>query len=687
MESMATRNPPLIGVTLDGPPPLGVIDLRLDCGVFALYGLNGIGKTRVLEALGRALAGYHVSENTWVHVRFDAASLAGGADQVLDDALVFPLREAIGVTLQQNYPGEGPPVDLDSDSIRQMIEMFAKAKTEIGISTVSEMIDRGCFSLCPVGRSSPLWHVWLSADPMDDAPWTRWLIQQHRLMLTPSPETSPENQERPTAEEAAEALRTFLAENFQFTLAGTFVHFARRSQAEHEAWVPTPIAYLGDLELDTGVSISLTSEEESDLAERSIRLVQKCAPIIEVADEYEVEPSESARGMLQRMGDAADEELGKVLGHNAPVLACVLKPWGVAPPIEWVSVDLFSGDAFPIAELGSGRSRWAVMAAHLAVANLSNMSDPERAYSHRSDSVLIIDEPELGLHPAAVHEMFNGLTSWADGRTVIVATHSGAAMSDERITLIYVDRNELGQIVCKPMEPRMHNLLQGLRSKTTRDAVESLGLGPSDVLQTVRRFIIVEGEHDAALIEAILAGEELSRARVAVLPMRGSHNLMSVLGAQMIFDYTSADVLVVLDRTNGAHFEDVWGEAKRLHESGNDDASLRVLAELSDGTAEEQKLREFCERAIRTDRSRRIEVYGLSKADVILYLPVKGFIPHASSWDEVVQSWDRNACSFKEHVARGGRAVTVRRVRELAGKLDCLHDDLVELRKRCLGLS
>jgi len=48
----------VLGVTIDGPDPLGRIHHDLRPGLSVLYGLNGVGKTRYLAALRATMLGY-----------------------------------------------------------------------------------------------------------------------------------------------------------------------------------------------------------------------------------------------------------------------------------------------------------------------------------------------------------------------------------------------------------------------------------------------------------------------------------------------------------------------------------------------------------------------------------------------------------------------------------------------------
>ena len=62
----------LLGVTVCGPPPLGRVHIPLTDPLLALYGRNGAGKTRLLNAVIAALRGHRL-EDSWGLVHVDVA--------------------------------------------------------------------------------------------------------------------------------------------------------------------------------------------------------------------------------------------------------------------------------------------------------------------------------------------------------------------------------------------------------------------------------------------------------------------------------------------------------------------------------------------------------------------------------------------------------------------------------------
>lgn len=697
MSSTNETLPPVLGLSIEGPPPLGLIDFPLLKGLTVLYGRNGAGKTKVLDALRKALGGQHSADTCWVHLRFGSEDLNQQSEHNIDESLLIFIKQAVEqhLTMSNTYRDEIADMDPKATSVRDLLKVNLLASVADTPSFVKEILDQGYFSLVPTGSGSRKWEVWISALPSDDTPNLQWIVDHQRrqdeVMLDL---VNRKDNGTLTNTQKDEALFELLMEQplrareRGFAIPDLSEQLKNFRYFEREPWVPLPIQYVGQIELITGLVMPLGDDEGKQLAERSLRLARTCKPIVEVVSEDEVEPSQEARTLLLQMSQEADAYLQQVLGNDAPVLQCRLEPWGIAPPLTWEASDHWSSSSIAIDALGSGRSRWAVMAAYLAVSDMILQYDTDdfsgsQFIPYWADRVIIIDEPELGLHRMAERTMFYGLKQWGSYRSLIAATHSAEALRDPSIRLVHVDRDDTGLIVCKAMEPTLQELLQRGRSTLQSKTSKSLGLDPADILQAFRRFIIVEGEHDVAVIETIIGITELAQSRSIILPMRGVKNLMSILGAQLIFDYTTADVLVVLDRTDGPRFEAAWNDARELYEAGKQEAAYASVRSLEGGTKEEQMLSEFCRKALDVNRADRIKVFGLSKPDIIEYLPVGEFLPEADSWESVVRDWNYDG-DFKSYLRRRGANISANSLRRIAKGLDHLDDEFVELRRRCL---
>lgn len=257
-----------------------------------------------------------------------------------------------------------------------------------------------------------------------------------------------------------------------------------------------------------------------------------------------------------------------------------------------------------------------------------------RAAPRPSDAIiLLVDEPEQGLHRAAERDALTWLADFGEdpGLWLWCATHSPVLLNDDRVEAIAV-RTDLH------FEDSAINYVSTMKrlGSTERQELESLGLGPTDLLTLHHGFLLVEGEHDDIVLTELI-GTELSKLRVEVLPIRGGSKLPGAIEARTLFDFTDALVFALLDAIPMDGLHEVWGKAKK-----HADDPERALAVLSDGFSwprgdESTWMKEWLMRSIKRGRGRhsRVEPLGVAAADIIEYLPVQHFVPAAQSWEEL----------------------------------------------------
>jgi len=689
-------NLPLLGATLSAPHPIFRIDLPLYKGVTILYGKNGAGKTKILEGLGHALNGEYLDPGCWLHLRVSAEDLNYKPPEDAEHLLTVLLYRALDIEVRQLplVAAFHDPAEMPLGRLAELL-LMEEWQNQGGLfptkpeRLAKEVVAQGRFSLRPSGNGSPAWDISISGSPSEDTPILRWAIERARRWkrtMTGLHERASRGELGPDEamhliDQASEELRLYEEDHdvaVGVDLSGAFDAFQVGLGAP---WASIPLCVVGSLRLPAGFAMWLGEEDGDRLANASFALAKVCVPLMDLATENEVVPSREAATLLLRISRDASARLREVLGHDGPELRCRLQPWGLSPPVLWEALDPLASSWIPIGDLGAGRSRWAIIAASLAVATASLDMDVDGFSSDVvpdwNDSVILLDEPEIGLHSTAQQAMFDGLKRWGAHRSLVAASHSPAAFRDPAVHLLHVDRDHERSVTCFEMTDDLHDLLYG-------SGAARMGVDPADILQAIRLFLIVEGEHDVAVIETLLGADDLARARVKVLPMRGTGNLRSVLDARLLFDFTTADILVVLDRTDGPRVETAWQSAKELYLSGNPQAAHAALGDLDRGTPEETKLGEFCHAALRSGALKRVQVYGLKRPDIIEYLPVQEFLPNADSWASVVSSWSHQGF-FKHYLRQEGANISTNRIREVAKNLDYLDDEFVGLRRLCFG--
>lgn len=245
-------------------------------------------------------------------------------------------------------------------------------------------------------------------------------------------------------------------------------------------------------------------------------------------------------------------------------------------------------------------------------------------------AMVLIDEPELGLHRTAETYLANGLLELARRHRlcVIAATHSPGLINLPNANIIEAHREMDGLTYLSSLDT------------PTRGSAAALGLEPSDLLRGIRSFILVEGEHDKIVLERCI-GNELSRLGAVMVPIRGGKDLDHIFASHFFTNYTDAQIVGVLDNVQSSEARDAWRLAKEAYAKISDtptarsnqhyaacDAALEsLLTTLPDrkGKPENRYLREYYMAAITNHQESRTSFVGLSKPDIIMYLDPSEF--------------------------------------------------------------
>lgn len=303
--------------------------------------------------------------------------------------------------------------------------------------------------------------------------------------------------------------------------------------------------------------------------------------------------------------------------ESAPMLSCTrneIVTWADSSPVCWHAVTP-QGDLISLTDLSWAEQRWASMAIRLATPS-----------SDLPTKLIVIDEPERGLHRRAERTLANALQqlSITENITCVVATHSPAFLGLNGARLHHLWKS-----------PNGTSVLESLPSDIESWANE-LGLEKADLLQLCRLFLIVEGEHDA-LIMNTLFNDEFSQFGVRAIPLRGLRNITNATDASFIFRYTDASILYLTDNDNHQRVTDIWERAL----IADPDQKFEVIKEFSATrkTPEAEMLKEFASHAIDFSSRRRIKFSSLPADDILKYLPVTCFVPGQTSWEDLHNQW------------------------------------------------
>lgn len=377
----------------------------------------------------------------------------------------------------------------------------------------------------------------------------------------------------------------------------------------------------------------------------------------------------TAEAIAQELGGTA---LGWVQRANEVLQRFLLDPpvlrLRMGDPISWMLGDgprWETSAGIRISALSDAERRWSRVAIALAapdeLAVRLGYTEGARVFAIDQDSelaapILVVDEPERGLHRAAETHLAAGLIALArTGRVrTILATHSPALLDDGQGQIFRITKRDGGGI-------------GELAELGTEEILElkSFGLEPSSLLRLDRGYLLVEGEHDKQILEGWFA-DELAALRVSVLAMRGTRNLWTVFDSEFLIERTDALLMPLLDDVALDPLFDVWSQAEAKVADGRpSDATAVIRRGLAKVPGSAKGIYEpLLTGSITRGVSQRFFPLGMAKKDVLEYLPVGEFVDGATAWADLRREWttspasvaDRSGKAYKDWLRRVKRA-------------------------------
>jgi energy-coupling factor transporter ATP-binding protein EcfA2 len=286
---------------------------------------------------------------------------------------------------------------------------------------------------------------------------------------------------------------------------------------------------------------------------------------------------------------------------------------------------------------------------------------------------VVIDEPEAGLHRSAEADLARTLSSpsWNRGSVVVVATHSPEFLDLPNAHVLHVDNGAVKEL-----------------SEVDRDDLVSLGLRPGDLLTQIRIFLLVEGEHERIIFENLFS-EELRRAGCKIIVARGGRNMKDVFESQMIFSFSDAKVLCLLDNIDAKAINSIWEESKKIAEQGKLNEAGQYIRTSIPGTRSSENvfLSQFLTLALTNGQYERVEVGGLSKSDIVLYFEPTNF-GIKKSWEELLAIHSVSDPSFKEWATKKyGADFTVQAIDRASRAVETLPEEFGNLMMKIFECS
>lgn len=580
-------------------------------GLTVLYGLNGAGKSRVLRSIRDTLSGRESGTRLLVRVP-PLAEDDWGAEV---PKLLELLSAALAPERDDNNDPPDPPDAAEHyrtwvlrhlRSIRGPDLLQGELSAAWERELLEALLGQRYVLLRGTGHErSPRWGLELCM--LNDGSFSAITAEFDRMAQAEAFVAQAADATADTTELEAQLWESFAFEATPATPENFFP--ADIAKGTLGSW--TPIAWN---------RLALPIDMYFDLEPDSTDLDALTAKYLARAAEDAAKPRRKIRETATALTDRANAALDAALPDPPPLELNIgtAEDWlaGTAP--GWVAkVDY---RRIPIGELSRAEqrwARWAIQRAHYGHSYDQATEVPE---------LLLFDEPEAALHRAAEANLARTLSELGQDpfKTVLVATHSPNLLDDPQARLFEVRRNvrdEYGLLSSRLT--RLHSV--------ERDALHRLGLEPSDLLARQRVFILVEGAHDEAVLRNFI-GPQLEAARARILALRGAKNLPHAIESEVLFSFTDAHVITVLDNIKVKSVSAAW-ESAVVAAASDSPAKAKSLidAALPRRIAEARWLGEWLKAAITSGNAQRVTPWGLSKPDIIDYLPADAFVRDADT--------------------------------------------------------
>lgn len=346
------------------------------------------------------------------------------------------------------------------------------------------------------------------------------------------------------------------------------------------------------------------------------------------------------------ISDAATRLAPSFVQDQGRIEVEILPPWLWAEEPSRVGIALVetTGERFDIRVLGSGVARWLAASLRLAMHDLAHgeqrvldpitrvpITDPARARdvawaARRSPMspdglcivpgsqlrIVLVDEPESHLHPAAVASVGEWLAGVSERGAVVAATHNSSLLNSTSLLThtALVRRDDDGTSTVQIVDADLISALDRVK--------EQIGLSAAELFLLTRLVLFVEGPHDVAVL-GVMFGDRLRRAGVQMIPIHGVGNLPGLVDSEVVHAL-GLPMALVTDRTNS-------GRVRRGEpQTGEEQAVSRFVGELA-------------------RKGTHVESLGHSKRDILDHLDegiCRKVAPGFPGWDIARVEWNRS---------------------------------------------
>lgn len=678
----------VVGFEFTGDPVLQGRFLPFRDGLTVLYGLNGAGKTRLADGIRAALTGVKLDVDVSMVVRLhEPTELDRNHDNSWNNQAPpgAGLLLAVAEVFAMGTDFETSPANrrfLEVDRASQVVDRWIRRQFDARSASADlrdEVAEDRLFLMHPAGTSTePAWDVWPVANSTGQH-------VKHALSQLKSADDQIEALEyadesmdafhdvywsTPLRGQHAEQLLTRARRKFD---SPTFVPYSSE-ESPFELFPGFPVQgpidlgldvlpahgdpnedtvnYIGEITILAAANAGLWDYSDKSSPRDSVRYALTTGQAVEnargtVEDQVRTlstgnDGTEGAdslftmTGLVDRLAGEvalelemrASESIAQMM-IDAPTPVLQLTPTITRfsrPAARWLFRRAGGGQMLSLENLSRAERVWAGAAVNEAL-YWHRREHTSRPGDELRPVVTILDEPESGLHRSAEAHTARALVEAArDPRNVVVAaTHSPELLDAGEARIIEVKRGggTGGASLIRELD------------LGDRAALGELGLMPSDLLRWPRVFLLVEGAHDEALLDAFF-GDRLRAARVQILPLRGATKLPGTIESRVLFEFTSAHLVALVDNQDPQQISEAWTNALKNRASGTLESATSGLADAIQGSEEEARfLREWLTTALRRGVENRITPYSLRAKDIIEYVPVSALLGTSASWPDL----------------------------------------------------
>ena len=673
---------PITGITVVAGPPVGVAHIRLARGLNLVYGVNGVGKSRTLDAIASTLRGWGPGGATPTDrctralyasggVHFSAPiSLLSSSDQAFrvlaecvglgpdrDSDIAWAFEDGDGERARIMY--ESAWQELDGQTLRTQLAKAAFAEASWANPTIEEcesLVDKGNWMVTPNGD------IFISApaSTTDSFDWladnSAWSSSIQRLKEYRQFDWGTNQQDEGPAEWGFADIGRNVRDRLPphpyllgmdcpewLSIPVACVGSLTRDYSIDDGPAPHPLEQLFSLGIEANPEDRIRRFFDRDKETREWLLrrtrfiggIQASVARIEnrsILLDKNSEISTEFRQAKEEIESASSKFLAEFFDDAPQLWVQIENPdnWFAGrQPIQW-KARTSGGVSIPLNQLGSAHRRFADFAIQRALrtGNWNLKGD-----SPATNSIALIDEPERALHRLGETKVFAGLRNLA--AIVIAATHSPALIADSSVNLIHVAPTGSGLV---SITSHIGGYA-GSRDLSPSQIASEIGITLADLLSLLKVVVLVEGPHDELVVRS-MCPEIAQQVDVRMLTLGGTKGLPGIAKSTFLIHMTDAQIVVATDNARQSWLKEV--EARVIDRRNRGSNWRRELRDARDSgtTPEERLLLELLGSAIETNQENRVHYFGFSKPDIVKFMDPELICgDRYSTWSDVDQAF------------------------------------------------